>query len=331
LRIWSEVQRLAEALCSTYPPLTSMIRTLLLLIVGCFLFACLAAPPVASALGQLYPDAPWPLPEEKVKLFRKVFNRTLLLAMLGLLIILRKRIRYDWVGRVWRAESTKRRLTGMGVGMLLSAGLGACVFPFIAADPALVASDMRMGRLSLKILIALPAALVVSLLEESFFRVLCLDALRSKIPLVLAALGASAFYSVVHFLEPNRAFLYGEFDLWAGFEYLGLILQRLGQPGTFPGVIGLVLVGLTLCLARLRTRSFGLCVGLHAGWFLLAKMAVYLFDFAEGADLPAGAAGRYYIVGRPATWLSIGVVALAVLLIGKLDGPTKPWHSCCEE
>ena len=64
-----------------------------------------------------------------------------------------------------------------------------------------------------------------------------------------------------------------------------------------------------------RTRSIYLCMGLHAGWFFVAKAAVYIADVAEGGQLPPGVDERYFLVGRPWTWVSIAAVGLGVWLL----------------
>lgn len=173
-------------------------------------------------------------------------------------------------------------------------------------------SGIPGDELAWKLLEAIPAAILVSLLEESFFRILVLDGLRERLSAAAAAIGCSLFYAAVHFLAPAKDFVYPGWSLTIGFEYLARVLSRFGLPAVLAGILGLFLIGLTLCWAIRRTGSIWLCVGLHSGWFLVAKLAVYVADVAPGAALPRGVNERYFLVGRPWTWLSIVAVFAAL-------------------
>ncbi len=164
---------------------------------------------------------------------------------------------------------------------------------------------------------ALPAAVLVSVIEESFFRVFIFDSLRRRMHVVGAALLCSSFYASVHFIAPARDFVYPGWSLTVGFEYLGRVFSRYALPAVWAGMVGLVLIGLVLCWTIRTTRSIYLCIGLHAGWFFAAKAAVYLANVAAGAELPAGVDERYFLVGRPWSWLSILMVGLCVWVLGK--------------
>ena len=86
------------------------------------------------------------------------------------------------------------------------------------------------------------------------------------------------------------------------------------QPGVGPGLVGLLLIGLTLCYALRRSGSLGLCIGLHAGWVLAAKMSMRIMELPPGVEFPSGVGRRNFLVTRPEVWGSI-LVCWAVLWI----------------
>jgi uncharacterized protein len=121
---------------------------------------------------------------------------------------------------------------------------------------------------------AIPAALVVSLIEEILFRGILLGIfLRAmRPPLAIALL--SFLFAFVHFMEPPPGVVISDPESsGAGFFLLGKIFGQFADPmpvvSTF---LVLSSVGVVLAYSRYRTASLWLPVGLHLGWVFGEKV-----------------------------------------------------------
>ena len=95
---------------------------------------------------------------------------------------------------------------GAGACLALSTGLLALLYVHTT-------SDVRSAPLSAEFLLArvgetLLLALIVSLLEESFFRVIILRGLARDWPAAVAIGGSALVYAFVHFLTPDKSYVY---------------------------------------------------------------------------------------------------------------------------
>ena len=268
--------------------------------------------------------------------FPRFFDRALMLSAVVLLPFLLMWLRLGrdrggagpWVVGVPASACRGERLSwaprGLGwgaVGFLLAAGLllvsgvmlvksgffmwrDAEMSARGAVNPAVVGIDwLRIVRK------ALPTALVVSVLEEILFRGILLGIFLRVMRPGLAVLSISLLFALVHFLEPPPGVKVPDPEaLDAGFVLLGQILGRLLEPSDLVGrFLTLFAVGAILALARLRTGSLWLPIGLHAGWVF----AYQLFKSATWgvADLPE--ASRW-LVGST---LIEGTVPLTVTVV----------------
>lgn len=156
---------------------------------------------------------------------------------------------------------------------------------------------------------SLPTAVVVSFIEEVLFRGVLLGIFLRVMKPWPAVFSLSLIFALVHFLEPPPGVKVPDPEaVNAGFILLGQILGRLLEPSEFIGrFLGLFAVGVILAMARLRTGSLWLPIGLHAGWVF----AYQLFKSATWgvADLPE--ASRW-LVGRT---LIEGTVPLTVTVV----------------
>ncbi len=127
---------------------------------------------------------------------------------------------------------------------------------------------------------AVPAALVVSVIEEVLFRGVLLGIfLRAMRPAPAIAL-LSFLFAFVHFLEPPEGVGVPDPEATdAGFVMLGHILSRFADPLSMASRFSVLFaVGVVLGVARYRTASLWLPIGLHAGWifcFALFKAATW--------------------------------------------------------
>ena len=118
------------------------------------------------------------------------------------------------------------------------------------------------------------AGLIVSLYEELLFRgALFAIFLRAMRP-VPAVLFISFVFAFVHFLEPPPGAVVEEpGSPLGGFALLGQIMARMAEPLT---IIARFMVlfgaGVVLAIARLRTGSLWLPIGIHAGWIFCEQL-----------------------------------------------------------
>jgi uncharacterized protein len=150
------------------------------------------------------------------------------------------------------------------------------------------------GQLWKSISKSIKPALWISVLEELVFRGallgIFLRAFRPSIAIVLLSL----IFAAIHFLSPPQQFTsLDPHGAGAGFAMLALIGQKFLQLDLIiHSFISLFLVGVILGIARYRTASLWLPIGLLAGWIfsdhLFARLAERRTDFPEKFDLYIG-------------------------------------------
>ncbi|MGB6223687.1 lysostaphin resistance A-like protein [Haloferula sp.] len=115
---------------------------------------------------------------------------------------------------------------------------------------------------------ALPTALVVATLEEVLFRGVLLGIFLRAMRPAPAIATLSFLFAFVHFLEPPVGVRVPDPEAAdAGFVLLGQIFSRFADPFSMLGrFLVLASVGVVLAIARWRTASLWLPIGLHAGW-----------------------------------------------------------------
>jgi membrane protease YdiL (CAAX protease family) len=247
--------------------------------------------------------------------FSRVFDRVVLAAALLFFFTFRRRLSVkpglpSETGSYGIARSVL-------FGFTLTATTALAVLPLVV-DPAngIEWSVAPLSAWGMRLLSTLLTAAVVGALEEFVFRGVLFGSLRSARGFWFAAVTSSLVYATVHFLTPAKDFRPVEMTAWLGFEYFGIVCQRLLHPGTSSGIIGLFLVGMTLCEAVRRTGRLWLAIGLHAGWILAAKVSTHATILAPDASVPLGLGKRYFIVGMPIVWLTILVCWLMVSRFG---------------
>jgi membrane protease YdiL (CAAX protease family) len=116
-------------------------------------------------------------------------------------------------------------------------------------------------------------AVAVSLLEEWLFRGLLLGLwLRFSRP-AAACFGTAVLFAFLHFLKPpNGTLIADPTHALAGFDLLGKILLHFTDPLFFvTDFASLLVAGLILAWARVRTEALWFSIGLHAGWIMVLK------------------------------------------------------------
>jgi membrane protease YdiL (CAAX protease family) len=153
----------------------------------------------------------------------------------------------------------------------------------------------------------------VGLLEEIFFRGIIFRGLLEDWKPLPAFLVANLFYSALHFVKPGERYFLTELDPWAGFRHLFSTFAPFFEPAEIaPGIIGLLLIGIVLSYAFVRTGTLYLSIGLHAGWVIAIKTVRVFGDYrAEDLGWLFGSTDPK-IVSGVVTWTGIILVGLAV-------------------
>lgn len=253
--------------------------------------------------------------------FSRVFDRVAMLWVIIALICLRQNFE---AGRLFilmrRILKVRSELVNLIAGLAVSLVVGLSSLFLLAQANVLTLEKVDLADLGLKILRTLPAALLIGLLEESFFRVVFFDGVLRRFKVVSAALITSLVFAVVHFIAPKKQFAVDSFSFLSGFDYLITVMTAMLDVNYLGPALGLMLASLLLCYAIRTFESLYLIVGIHAGWVLAMKIAAQWGIL----DVPlTGLARRYFLVGQPLTWLGLGLMFALLYFIEKKKLITK--------
>jgi membrane protease YdiL (CAAX protease family) len=231
---------------------------LVLLMACCFVAGAVLAYPAYLLVHPL--NESWP--------FHRIAARLAMLFLLvGLLLVLRRlqvRTRADWGYGVARATFLRTVLGALLIGIV-------SMLPVAALLLGLDVRELKPGALdltsvTLTILGALLAGLVVAFFEETFLRGAMHTAIARESG-QRAAIGLTALiYSALHFL--SRVRIAHEDVTWSsGGKLLAGTFATFTQPQVIvDSFLALAAVGVLLGVIRARTGHIAACIGLHAGW-----------------------------------------------------------------
>ncbi|MFN2541274.1 MAG: CPBP family intramembrane glutamic endopeptidase [Chthoniobacterales bacterium] len=252
---------------------------LLIYLAASVLFAALLAPPLFWAGQALAALGPFRFLAGFD--FETFFHRALLIALVILLWPLLRSMRV----RSWRdlsLEPNERWPRDLLAGFLLAA------VPLLLCGVALIALGFFSLRSSinwLRFAQLAGSSLVVPIIEETFFRGLVLGILLRSLSKHMSIFLSAALFAVVHFLKaPEQT---SPIVTWlSGFNSIAHSFRQFSNPTLVTAAFAtLLLLGLVLADARLRTRSLWLAIGLHGGW-IFAKGGFQLIARRELLILP---------------------------------------------
>ncbi len=122
---------------------------------------------------------------------------------------------------------------------------------------------------------------IVAVIEEVLFRGVLLGVFLRAMRPAAAILSLSLIFAAVHFLEPPAGSRVPDPEaLDAGFVLLRQILHNFIDPAELVGrFLTIFAIGVVLALARWRTASLWMPIGLHAGW-------VFAYQLFKGVTWP---------------------------------------------
>jgi membrane protease YdiL (CAAX protease family) len=254
--------------------------------------------------------------------FPRIFDRAVMLTLFAALFVQARRLRVRELLRrgfsnpktgIWYALS----------GLLLAIVAIAILFGLAAMAGADIHGPMiarLLGRY-------FPAAVLIAVLEEAFFRAFLLCGLEDQLGSLGALLTSSAIYAIVHVMRSPARFYVMDFEPLAGAENLTAYADRIIQPENARLLLGLFLLGLVLGEAFLLTRRAYTSLGVHAGFVLGAKT----WRVAVGGAIPKWLAGpgSVPLVAAPAAWMlsAIMLTLLYLWLSEPLSEPEPLTHS----
>ena len=194
--------------------------------------------------------------------FQKYLNRAVLLSAF---VLLWPTLR--WLQLRGRSElclePDPHRGRHLKLGLLLGAGAMALLATgYLCAGVYTLQTSPRWWVLGSAAL----SGLVVSALEESLFRGGILGLFRRSLSTRAALWATSILFAAVHFIKPDPSATPPEITWRAGLLLLPHSFHQFANPVLFVGgFITLLIFGLLLGLAALRTRSLWMSFGIHAG------------------------------------------------------------------
>ena len=156
-------------------------------------------------------------------------------------------------------------------------------------------------------------AIVVSVLEEFLFRGALQGAVRKTTVDGFALVTVAILFAAVHFLKPPASHA----DMvcwWSGLAVLPEVFWMFKDPGLLLGGFTTLLVaGLILGFARMRTSSLWMPIGLHAGWIMGEKSMMSLLRHTAawpwlGPDIPNTLVGLAPLIALALTWGIVGLM-----------------------
>ena len=284
-----------------------MSRAFGLILLVTLVTSCLLGPIVYSGLLAIYPDLPWP--------YSRVFDRVLLLILVVLLFVKRREFGLGGVGALLNPQG---RWELLAKGVLISLACSAILVPFFIWNGDLTLNVRDVSYYLAKMPKIILGAVLTALIEEFIFRGVLFRELKARHSLRFAAILTTLIYASVHFIAPDKKWIYPGYSPLIGFEYLGVVLQGVLNPQHFTAFIGLCFVGLVLIRSLLLTESLVLAVGLHAGWILSVKSVFHLTTLNLAAQPGLSPlATRYFLVSSPIAWISILLVGIVLTLLTK--------------
>jgi membrane protease YdiL (CAAX protease family) len=286
-----------------------MLKSAMILLFGTFFLTSALTPVVFSGMLAVWPEMPWA--------FSRVYDRVAMVVVVALVYVLRKRLDVSSLREFICSRDPGFDGVLMIVGIVLCFASSLFVLPVIVHRGVFAWDQAELQGVYTKIALTVPAALLISFLEESFFRAMLFQSLKRDWSMLSAAMMSSAIYSVVHFISPVKDWKYPGFSPIVGFEYLEVVLERMLIPSIYFAFVGLFLVGMVLCYVLHATGRFYLCIGMHTGWVVAVKFSFFATDIQPGHTFDLGAGRRYFLVAEPLSWLTIGFVFFVAFLIGK--------------
>ena len=247
---------------------------------------------------------------------RKIVSKGAQIFLLLSIFPLRHYLKLTWSDIGFAAKSVffKQIAYGLVLGLIT---LLPVMLALYALDISVVdqSKEWTADKVTIKMLLALLLALLISFGEEPLFSGILLAGLRKKMVLGLAAFLTATYYAAFHFVKTKTRIPYEELSITSGFELMAEAFTNVLNPEITSAFIALLVVGLFLVTIRTQFKnSIGICIGCHAAWVWQIKMGKAFFDTNPNSDYYYLVSDYYDGIIGPlvSVWLSLGIVAYFV-------------------
>jgi hypothetical protein len=242
-------------------------RTNLLAVLGPLLYLLLAAALAALAAYPVFVFSG----SEDISFFRTLVSRGGQALLLLGIYPLAKRLGLGWADFGWSRRFPRQWLAGFALGASM---LALHVLALIALDIRLFYWPKLASMAFFSLLgQALAVGAGIAMLEESIFRGALAGVVWRLSGRLLAVLVSAFFYAALHFIGTKWSTDLALIGWDTGFRMALDGFSHLRQ-APLDGFLGLFVAGLMLASVRvLIPGSLGICMGLHAGWVFIIRLA----------------------------------------------------------
>jgi membrane protease YdiL (CAAX protease family) len=256
--------------------------------------------------------------------FPRIFDRVVMVAAAVALLLFARRLRLaKLLDNGFRNPSEGLPQFGLGIAtaIIVIASLLA-IAAFATFHP------ISWSRLPFTALRYLPAALLIGVIEETFFRAILLGGLMRDINRNAALIISSVIYALTHLIRSPAHYYLTGLHPTAGIDNLLASAARLVHPGDLSAMVaGLFLLGLLLGRVFIVTGRIYSSIGLHAGLVVGAKCWPVLVGHSRRVPLWLAGPGPVPLVAGPAAWALTVLLLVCFPLLLRQCLPARAGHS----
>ncbi|MCP5180232.1 MAG: CPBP family intramembrane metalloprotease [Pseudomonadales bacterium] len=254
--------------------------------------------------------------------FDKVLTRVALLVCAVLLVPLLRQLGLNWRAIGFRGFAMRPFIAWwcLGVALILPPALLVTGVGYRVPDLRALAEPMEVARVAMA---GLTGGMLAALLEEALFRGVMLTAFQRLGGTAFALVLSSFLYALVHFVRVRDTPVAEHW--WSGLALAAGAFSKLAEPALlWDSFVSLFLLGVLLCLVRLRCHSLYPAIALHAAWvfFLRVYKDITVRDMASAWQWLVGTYDAFNGIAV-SVWL---LLLLAVLLVLNRAGRVPVWR-----
>ena len=283
-----------------------MIIALIILIFGSLIVSAIISPSLYYFLNNYVNGFSFP--------YSRLFDRVLMVVIFLFLLILKKHFKVKEAIKKFAEISKKCATKDFFISFFITLSVCVILTLFLDMQDRLVWVPKTTSYYVSKIIKAFFAGILISVLEESFFRVILLNAFKKKFSFFISAIFCSLCYMIAHFIAPAKSFTFEKLTPFVGFEYYIEVIKTMFFPNIFCAFVGIFLVGFFLCYLINKFNSIYINIGIHAGFVMAMKLFIYSTGEATNVVMNP-MERRYFLVEQPLGWVAIAMVYILITFI----------------
>ena len=206
---------------------------------------------------------------------------------------------------------------GLGIGVIIMS-VHAILLVLLGAR-VLEPGYIQFSTLSTVLVTGLLSGILVAVIEEIFFRGAMQYHMRRSSSLLTTTIMTNLLFASVHFIRPPVSAEGAKIGWYSGWEMLAGMFHRYENfTGFADSFIALFAAGLFLSLVRERTGHLTLCIGIHAGWVWIIKLASEVTN-ADVNSPTAFMIGSYDNITGWAATVVLGLVSMWYWRYGRVE------------